>query len=63
MDGSGKDFIGRGGGGGGGGVDIIQFHSISVGIGSIYALFLFQSLNVRASENLSASSVFQLDLL
>ena len=40
--------------GGGVGVNIIQFHSISVSFGSVY-FFLFQSLDVRASESLSAS--------
>ena len=37
-----------------GGVNKIKFRSISVGIGSIY-FFLFESLDVRASENLSDS--------
>ena len=38
----------------GGGVNIILLCFISVGFGSMY-IFLFQSLDVRASENLSAS--------
>ena len=37
-----------------GGVNKIKFRSISVGIGSMY-FFLFESLDVRASENLSDS--------
>ena len=43
------------------GVNIIRFHSISVSLGSIFFL-LFQSIDVRASENLFDSQVFQLDL-
>ena len=39
---------------GGGGVNIVQFRSISVSLGSMY-FFLFQGLDVRVSENLSTS--------
>ena len=44
------------------GVNIIQFSSILVGFSSM-CFFLFQSLDVRASENLSTSYIFQSDLL
>ena len=40
---------------GSGGVNIIQFCSISVSFGDSMHFFLFQSLDVRVSENLSAS--------
>ena len=49
LNGSVKDFLSNRRG-----VNIIQFRSISVSFGSMY-FFLFQSLDVRASENLSAS--------
>ena len=47
LNGSVKDFLSYRRG-----VNIIQFRSISVSFGSMY-FFLFQSLDVRASENLS----------
>ena len=58
VDGSVKEFLSncRGGGGEGGGRNIIQFRSaiLVVSFDSMY-FFLFQSLDVRASENFSAS--------
>ena len=44
------------------GVNIIQFRLVPVTFGSMH-FFLFQSLDVKASENRSRSQVFQLDLL
>ena len=52
LNGSVKDFLSYRKG-----VNIIQFRSISVSFGSIY-FYLFQSLEVRASENISASYIF-----
>ena len=49
LNGSVKDFLSNHRG-----VNIIQFRSISVSFGSMY-FFLFQSLDVRASENFSAT--------
>ena len=43
-------------------LNIIQFCSIFVSFGSKYYIF-FQSLDIRASKNLSNTQVFQLDLL
>ena len=44
------------------GVNIIQFRPVPVTFGSMH-FFFFQSLDVKASENLSRSQIFQLDLL
>ena len=44
-------------------VNVIQFGSISVNFSSMFFFFLFQSLDISASENLFVSQVFQLDLL
>ena len=46
LNGSAKDFLSNLRG-----VNMIQFRSISVSFGNMYFLFLFPSLNVRASEN------------
>ena len=42
-----------------------EYNSILLHFGKLghYVIFLFQSVDVRVSENLSASQVFQLDLL
>ena len=37
------------------GVNMIQFRSILVSFGNMYSVFLFTSLDIRASENLSVS--------
>ena len=56
LNGSVKDFLSNHRG-----VNIIQFCSNSVSLAVFF--ILFQSLGVRAWENLSATWVFQLDLL